>query len=407
MLSAIWNIWLELSPWLLLGAMAAGLMHVIVPSSWMKKHLTGQLGVLKAVAIGVPLPLCSCGVIPVGLGLQKDGASKGAAVGFLISTPQTGVDSVLVSGSMLGWPFAILKVAVALVTGVIGGLVANFGESTATESTHTSPTASKPQLGFWKPVFNHSLEVIESIWRWLLLGVLISAFITWLIPEQSLHSIPLLTGFSALLVTLLFSLPLYVCATASVPIAAALVSAGLPTGAALVFLMAGPATNVATLGAVYRSLGGRALTTYLSTIVFGSLIAGICFNQLIPSQVTHSMTHDHTTAWWRIASGVTLAGLMLWFAVSDLQAWRRRRTTIHGSTSRTIAVSGMTCNGCAMKLEKALSGLPELDSVSVSFDAGTARIGGNVRHEDVVRVVESAGFVAGQEVSTAVPVTSE
>jgi len=133
--SAIWNIWLQLSPWLLLGALTAGVLHVLVPDGWLKKHLSGRGGVLKAVAIGIPLPLCSCGVIPVGLGLRKEGASSGAAVGFLISTPQTGVDSVLVSGTLLGWPFAVLKLMVALVTGLVGGLLANLGGGTQEVST--------------------------------------------------------------------------------------------------------------------------------------------------------------------------------------------------------------------------------------------------------------------------------
>ena len=125
MIDAIWNILLELAPWLLLGAVVAGALHVILPANWMQRHLTGRGGVLKAVLVGIPLPLCSCGVIPVGLGLKRDGASNGAAVGFLISTPQTGVDSILVSASFLGWPFALFKVFAALVTGLIGGTLAD------------------------------------------------------------------------------------------------------------------------------------------------------------------------------------------------------------------------------------------------------------------------------------------
>ena len=407
MFSAIWNIWLELSPWLLLGAVAAGVLHVVVPAGWMKKHLSGRLGVLKAVSIGIPLPLCSCGVIPVGVGLRKDGASSGSAVGFLISTPQTGVDSLLVSGTLLGWPFAILKLMVALVTGLVGGLVTNLGGHAATSPTqpddtpmppaHDRQTAISPTRSVAVATsrsLSHAVEIIESIWGWLLVGVLVSAAITWLVPENSLRDLPLMTGPSALLVTLLLSLPLYVCATASVPIAAALVSAGLPTGAALVFLMAGPATNVATLGAVYRALGRRALVVYLTTIVGGSLLAGLFFNELLPADAARGVAHEHGPAWWRLASAMILAGLFARFASGDVRAWWRRRTTHDSSTRRRFAVTGMTCNGCAARLEKRLLDVPGLQTAVVSYDEGAAVISGSVTSEAVTQTIADAGFAA-------------
>lgn len=397
MLTAIWNIWLELSPWLLLGAVAAGLLHVLMPPGWMKKHLSGRLGVFKAVAIGVPLPLCSCGVIPVGVGLRKDGASPGAAVGFLISTPQTGVDSLLVSGSLLGWPFALLKVLVALVTGLAGGLITDLDQPGGTDHDQADTHRSLQTTGFWRPLLGHSTKVIESLWGWLLLGVLISAAITWLVPANSLRTLPLLTGPAALLITLVLSLPLYVCATASVPIAAALVSAGLPTGAALVFLMAGPATNVATLGAVSRALGRRALIVYLLTIIAGSLTAGLFFNHFLPEAPTHLMTHEHGPTWWRVASGITLALLLLSFAIGDVKRWWRQRSTPVADVRRSFAVSGMTCQGCASRLEKSLLALPGLEQATVSFEAGTALIRGTVAETSVVQTIERAGFSAAEQ----------
>ncbi|MCR9199066.1 MAG: permease [Planctomycetaceae bacterium] len=394
MLTAIWNIWLELAPWLLLGAVAAGLLHVLMPPGWMKKHLSGRLGVFKAVAIGVPLPLCSCGVIPVGVGLRKDGASRGAAVGFLISTPQTGVDSLLVSGSLLGWPFAVLKVLVALVTGLAGGLITDLDHASGSGNDLAAAHPPHQATGFWRPLLAHCTKVIESIWGWLLLGVLISAAITWLVPENSLRTLPLLNGPAALLITLVLSLPLYVCATASVPIAAALVSAGLPTGAALVFLMAGPATNVATLGAVSRALGRRALIVYLLTIIAGSLTAGLFFNHFLPNAPTHLMTHEHGPSWWRVASAITLAVLLLRFAVGDVSRWWRRRTTSSSDAQRSFVVTGMTCQGCASRLEKSLVALPDLDQATVSFATGTAVVSGSATEESVLSTIERAGFSA-------------
>lgn len=395
---------MELAPWLLLGAVAAGLLHVIVPAGWMRKHLSGRMGVLKAVAIGVPLPLCSCGVIPVGLGLRKSGASNGAAVGFLISTPQTGVDSVLVSASMLGWPFAILKVVVALVTGMIGGILANAVPSKTANTESEDDVMPHSQNGFWKPLVRHSLEIIESIWGWLLIGVLISACITWMFPENSLSRIPMLTGASALVVTLLLSLPLYVCATASVPIAAALVSSGLPAGAALVFLMAGPATNVATLGAVYRALGGRVMSIYLGTIVGGSLIAGMAFNSLVSGDIVLAHNHDHSSNWWRIVCGVVLAALLVWFAVSDVRSWLRRRQPVAaGGETATFTIQGMTCNGCAARLENALVARPEITQAIVSYDGRQAIVSGEVTQQQVRDTVESAGFAIEEKTIAVCP----
>ncbi|MCA9710868.1 MAG: permease, partial [Myxococcales bacterium] len=253
LLHAMGSVMLALAPWLLLGAAVAGLLHVLLPEGFVHRHFAGRGGVVKAVALGVPLPLCSCGVIPAGLGLRRDGASPGASVGFLISTPQTGVDSMLVSASFLGWPFALLKVGAAVVTGVVGGWL--------TDAVHAQPEATAPGGSSGAAAMDrslrgavaHGLDVLRTIWRWVLVGVVASAAIEVLVPPRVFA---MLTGAGevwALLTVLALSLPLYVCATASVPIAAALVAGGFPPGAALVFLMAGPATNVATLGAVYRA----------------------------------------------------------------------------------------------------------------------------------------------------------
>ncbi len=304
MLDAVWQVWLQLSPWLLLGAAAAGALHVLLPRDFARRQFRGYGGVAKAVALGVPLPLCSCGVIPAALGLKKDGASDGAAVGFLISTPQTGVDSLLVSASFLGWPFTVFKCLSALVMGLTGGAV--------TESLHTEAKgiegfedAPAPQstVGF----LEHMVDVIRPIWKWIVFGVVASAAITVWIPPgaiagwSNIH--PAVSGLAALAI----ALPLYVCATASVPIAAALIAQGMPTGAALVFLMAGPATNIATIGAVKRAFGGRVLAVYLATVVLGSVGLAYVYDAFIPFEALGSLAHEHAQPWWAWASAVLLA----------------------------------------------------------------------------------------------------
>ena len=300
MLNAAWHVLLQLAPWILLGTLIAGLIHILLPRGFIHRRLQGVGGVLQAVGIGVPLPLCSCGVIPAGIGLKKDGASDGAAVGFLISTPQTGVDSILVSASFLGWPFALFKVVAAAVTGIAGGLLVERGASPVAEDPPmtTANVETARAVHRVRALLDHGLEIIRSIWRWLVVGILASAAITAYVPTDGLAGLGSLGIVVSCLAALAISLPLYVCATASVPIAYALVHSGLPSGAALVFLMAGPATNVATIGAIYRGFGKRVLAIYLATIVVGSCLAAIVFEGLfdvrgddLPFQTTPFQTN--------------------------------------------------------------------------------------------------------------------
>ena len=402
---AVRNIFLELAPWLLLGAFVAGLLHILLPPDWLRRNLVGRFGVLRAVLVGVPLPLCSCGVIPVGLGLRKDGASRGAVVGFLISTPQTGVDSILVSASFLGMPFALFKVAAALVTGLAGGWIADH-VAEPVENADDAPANSHTTVNRdWRSAFGHALELLHSINFWLIVGVLISAALTVWLPDQALAQFGTYGGLPAMLITLVISVPLYVCATASVPIAATLVASGLPLGAAMVFLMSGPATNVATIGAVYRTLGMKSLLIYLVTIVAGSVIAGLVFEQLLATQATTlNLHHHHSNQWWQEVSAVVLAGLMLWFSAGDLRH-RVRSLLTKNSTSDgaddviVVPVEGMTCNGCAARLEKVLTGTEGVDSALVSFPDGTATVRGHATAEQLAGKIEEAGFTVGKPMS--------
>ncbi|MGH1347029.1 MAG: permease [Nannocystales bacterium] len=392
-LQSAWAITLELAPWLLLGAIIAGVLHVALPPGFVKRAFVGRRGVLTAVALGVPLPLCSCGVIPAGLGLKKDGASDGAAVGFLISTPQTGVDSVLVSASFLGWPFALFKLAAAGITGLVGGWLTD-AITDADPAPHT-PVASvaAPPPRTLGAAWTHSVEVLRSIWKWLLFGVLLSAFITTVMPPSWLASIGEENHLIALGMALLISIPLYVCATASVPIAAALVAGGLPAGAALVFLMAGPATNLATLGAVYRTLGRKALTVYLSTIVLGSVVLAYAFDALFPLSISAPHQHVHEASLLAQATAALLVGMLVWFATEDVRAWLSRRTAATpSSASLTVAVDGMTCQGCVRKLTRVLGEDDRVESVTVELEPGSATVEGQLDTDALAALVRDAGF---------------
>lgn len=394
MLNAIWGVLLELAPWLLLGAAIAGALHVLLPENFIHRHLQGRWGVLKAVGLGVPLPLCSCGVIPAGLGLKRDGASNGASVGFLISTPQTGVDSILVSASFLGWPFALFKVISAAVTGIAGGLLADrVAPSEPIVLTPETPTADSAKPSGVRPMVTHAVEILRTIWAWLVFGILVSAAITVFVPKSALVGLAAYGGILAALVVLAISTPLYVCATASVPIAAALVNAGLPTGAALVFLMAGPATNVATIGAIYRGFGARTLAVYLGTIIIGSIGFGLGFDFLLGATATHAVAHDGHHSWWAVASAIVLLALLTWFAVDDAKTWWRRRSAgTAQSATIVISVDGMTCGGCVKRLESALLKADGVESAVVTLEPGSAAVSGSIDEQALRELIIATGY---------------
>ena len=396
LLNAIWDILLELAPWLLLGMAFAGLLHVLLPPDLVQRQLRGRAGVLKAVALGVPLPLCSCGVIPAGIGLKRDGASNGSAIGFLISTPQTGVDSILVSASFLGWPFALFKVAAAFVTGLTGGwltdAVAGEGEIERPDSLATGDGRRGVRDGL-----AHAMEILGGIWRWLVIGVVISAAISVWVPSGSLATFTLLGTVGMFAAVLAVSVPLYVCATASVPIAAALVASGMPAGAALVFLMAGPATNVATIGAIYRGLGKRALAVYLSTIIVGSVAFGLAFDFLLESAPIAAHAHHEHATWWALVSAIVLIALMGYHAANELRLWigKLRARSMADVPRHEVPVSGLGCNNCVNKLTGILSEQDGVEAVEVTLEPGRAVVLGDIEVEKVREIIEDAGYTAG------------
>ncbi|REJ84758.1 MAG: hypothetical protein DWQ36_07895 [Acidobacteria bacterium] len=411
--ASCWEILLELAPWLLLGTLVAGVLHVALPRRLVRGALQGRWGVVKAVLVGVPMPLCSCGVIPAGLGLRREGASRGASIGFMISTPETGVDSILVSASFLGWPFALFKVAAAAVLGVVGGwwadLVPEGGD--ARLRTDGGDDDSGPRRPWPIELCRYGLELLQTIWGWLVVGVVISALIDVLVPERVLAGLGALGPLGAGLVALAVSLPLYVCATASVPIAAALVAGGMPAGAALVFLMAGPATNVATLGAVLRGFGARVLGVYLTVLVVGSLLAGVLFERLIPAQEALRQGHEHGVSWWAVAAAMLLLALLARFAFEDAlrlaRRWRGSRSGSGSPPGRHLAVTGMTCDGCARRVEGALLAVPGVVRADVDRPAGLVTVSGSASLVDLEQALATAGYpVAELAPSTAAELAS-
>ncbi|HJL41154.1 MAG TPA: permease [Myxococcales bacterium LLY-WYZ-16_1] len=379
------SVLLELAPWLLLGVAAAMLLHRILPRGFAERRLTGRGSVVRAVLLGVPMPLCSCGVLPTGLGLFRSGAGRGATVGFITSTPQTGVDSIFVSASMLGWPFALFKLASAGVSGVVAGWLTDRVDRRPSAGT-SSPgtTGTRPS---WKQSVAHGIDILRMVLPWVAVGVLVSALLDVWVPPSWWAESQRLGLWASMGLALLLSLPMYVCATGSVPIAATLVSHGFPGGAALVFLMAGPATNVGTLGALWRELGGRAAAVYLATLVAVSLGAGALFSTLLPVG-SEAPTMDHTgpVGW---LSAAVLLGFAAWEGVDRLRGLLRRKGAASG---QEFQVQGLTCGGCVRKLERHVGAVPGVAGTEVDRERGWARVSGRFDADAVIRAIEDAGF---------------
>jgi hypothetical protein len=404
----LWRILLELAPSLLVGLFIAGLIHAFVPPGVIRRGLSKPdwRSTVRASIVGVPLPLCSCGVIPTALGLRREGASRGAATSFMISTPQTGVDSILVTAAFLGWPFAIFKLVAAFVTGVIGGVLVNRAvpEAPAPEADAScSPDAAPRPRGaiarISEAVRYAVFDLLGAIHLWLVIGVLAAALVTTLTPADFFAGRAWADGLLGLLVMLVIALPLYVCTTASVPIAASLIAAGLPAGSALVFLMAGPATNLATIGAVYRTLGGAVLSIYLGTVVVMSLGFGLLFDQLLISIPEQVIAHEHGEHWLATASALLLLALMAMLTVREYRA--RQDSTMaesgsadaSGSGETVLQVKGMTCGHCVATVKKALEAVDEVSEAEPNLASGQVRIrGGFVETDKLRQAIEGAGF---------------
>ncbi len=277
-----WATVAEMSPYLLFGFLVAGILSVLISQRIVERHLGGPgiWPLLKASIFGIPLPLCSCGVIPVSMSLHKHGASKGSTIAFLLSTPQTGVDSIFVTFSLLGPVFAVFRPLAALVTGIVGGVLTNIFSRTPGDSQPAPPKCTDEHRGgaenrkIARGLKYGFLTLPQDIGKAMFVGLLIAAFISALIPDGYFAE-KLGTGIFAMVVMMFLGIPVYVCATASVPVAAALILKGLTPGAALVFLMTGPATNAASFVTIWKILGRKTAITYLVAVAGCALLSGI------------------------------------------------------------------------------------------------------------------------------------
>lgn len=359
------------APFLLFGLLTAGLLHVLLPEAlilrWMGRR--GMQGVCLAALIGVPLPVCSCGVVPITVELRRKGASLPSSLSFLTTTPESSVDSILLTWGLMGPVMAIARPIAAFFTAVLGGTMALgwLPESSTPRSALEAPPDADPcstdcddcgthdlpgehsdralaalrtwrrrwfqapfgQLpadaapgpGLWRGVLRPALrygfiDLFDDLAFWLLVGILAAGAVATLVPND-LAALGLGGGFMPMILALVIGVPLYMCASASTPIAAALMLKGLGPGAALVFLLAGPATNIATLVLLAKTFSTRFVALYLTSVVAGALLSGLALEAFLTLtgwslQIPTTEFAAEGLGLLLLASAVLLAVLLVW-----------------------------------------------------------------------------------------------
>ncbi|WP_404341052.1 SO_0444 family Cu/Zn efflux transporter [Pseudoalteromonas mariniglutinosa] len=376
-----WQLFLLSAPWLMLGLFIAGLLNVYLPADFLNKHLgkEGFWTTVKAALIGAPMPLCSCGVIPAAIGLRRAGASKSATTAFLVSTPETGVDSVSVSYVLLGPFMAIMRPIAAICSAITAGMLVGkdsqqytvkssssaisgcaakrkpeplrscetdspaltsaqstssccaTAEQTVTSSCgdvehspakvisccdakHADKATETAMAKMSRAISFSCNKLLEDTMVWLMIGLFFAALVQTYVPASYLSQWG--SGIIAMLVVILISIPMYICATASTPIAAGLLLSGVSPGAVLVFMLAGPATNIATLGVVGNELGKRAVIAYLTGVIGMALVFGFLTDYLVAEfgfVVAPLLGDEHQVLphWLSVLTGLLLAMLIL------------------------------------------------------------------------------------------------
>ncbi|MCH5240272.1 MAG: SO_0444 family Cu/Zn efflux transporter [Muribaculaceae bacterium] len=395
----------EMSPYVLLGFLIAGLLHVFIKEETLARHLSGNgwKSVIKAAAIGIPLPLCSCGVLPTAVSLRRQGASKAATTSFLIATPQTGVDSIAATYSLLGLPFALIRPIAALSGAFFGGIaVGKLAPDKEVNTSHSVPSEGKTKK---KSLFNKLKEsvrygffdMIDSMGKWLLFGLVIATLITIFVPDSffvGLRQYPLV----AMIAVVLIAVPMYICATGSIPIAMSLMLKGLSPGVAFVMLMAGPAANFASILILDKTQGRKATAIYVSSVIITAIAFGLLIDFLMPASwfTINAVTDSHNThmhmGWFETACSIALGLLLLFSFVKKFISKLRFKNLSQNDMTRIYKIQGMNCSHCKASVEKAISGIQGIDTVEVDLSSGLATVSGAIEDDKITEAVRMAGF---------------
>lgn len=410
----------QMSPYILLGFLIAGLLHVFVRPEAMSRHLSGPgwKPVVKAALFGIPLPLCSCGVLPTAVGLKRQGASNGATTSFLIATPQTGVDSIAATYSLLGLPFAIIRPIAALAGAFAGGMaVSKYADDEEWHDDHCDcgeienlpscecgdcgEVKNLPSSGgffakLWAAVRYGLVDMVASVGKWLVIGLVVAALITVFVPDSlfvRFSEYPLL----AMLVVVAVAVPMYICATGSIPIALSLMMKGLSPGIAFVMLMAGPAANFASVMILSRTQGKKATFIYVASVVITAIAFGLAIDLLMPASwfaipggTAAACCHDHATfGIFDTLCSVFLGSLLVYAFVKQQISKKQIKEQ---DMSKTYKIGGMNCPHCQATVQRQIASVEGVENVIVDLSTGTAHVEGNPDDEKVAAVVRAAGF---------------
>jgi len=326
----------ESAPFLLLGLLLAGIIRLLVPDKWITKTLGENSSVVTAALIGTPLPLCSCSVIPAAMGIRRAGASKASTASFMVATPETGVDSIGVTLALMGPVMAIARPIAAIFSAIVAGKLVRWWDvetppiQEEVKSSCCCGSKQQAQPNSWdkmKQIVQYGYgKLLSDFMNWLLIGLFFAALIQTFVPHTLLSEYG--NGIFAMMIVVLISIPMYICATASTPIAAGLMLSGVSPGAALVFMLTGPATNIATLMVVKNELGIRSLAAYLTGVVISAITMGLLFDWLLAYyeiiiEVSQGQHNEMASALYTVAA-IVLASLIIWQYVKKIKLMKVR-----------------------------------------------------------------------------------
>ncbi len=397
-LENVWWIIIEFAPYLLLGCLVSGILSLFLSVEIIQKYLgkSNLLSVIYASILGVPMPLCSCGVIPVSAYLKKHGASSGATTSFLISTPQTGIDSVFITYGMLGPFFAIYRPIVAFISGIVGGGFVHIFDDKSSLNQEISCAEDccddqSRKSSFYRMLHYGFIRLPLDIVNPLIFGIVLSALIMIVIPSNYFELYG--SGFLGMFIMLILGLPTYVCATASVPLAFALYTKGFSLGAMLVFLMTGPATNITTMSVIYKVLGRKNLVIYLFSIIFCAIIAGSLLDFMLLSEeliindvaVSHFLTYKMKVICSAILLLVLLNSLRIKYLSKSIQNAQL--------SEHTLFIEGMTCSHCEESVRKNMLKIKGISNVQIDLSTGRVLYSDAGKSMDaIVNTIESLGY---------------
>ncbi len=394
----------EMAPYLLLGFLTAGITHAFFPKDFIKRHLggSGLMQSLKASLIGVPLPVCSCGVIPLAKELKKNGASNAGVASFLTSTPQTGVDSIVATAGLIGLPFAVIRVIVAFVSGILTGTIIGLLDrqptkhQPVTESSNATARSSRSL----KAILSYALiELPSDIRRSLTTGLLIAALITLLLPDVSSFTSDQPRWLTYLGISAL-AIPLYVCSTGSIPIAIALIASGLTPGAAVLFLVAGPATSIVTVITMISIIGWKNSIFFLislNAMAWGAafIVDSNWFGIELATSLSHIHDHGITPFQW-ICIAVFLTSMLADPLLRTYRKIQRSRVAVSESDnwqSVELEIEGMSCSKCAAKVTGILESSHHHRNIQVDLEQKRVSLEATRIESDQIRTkLEAAGY---------------